>query len=88
MFLRFVTAELDDESHKELGVFHAAGKLRDSGSLSEAEETLLQEIRRLVQYQPGKTEEIHFCQASLLPQEAKRDLLVQGFSEGTPRQDA
>jgi hypothetical protein len=45
MFLRFVTTELDDESHKELGVFHAAGKLRDSGLLSQAEETLLQEIR-------------------------------------------
>jgi len=45
MLLRFVTAELDDESHEELGVFHAAGKLRDSGSLSRAEETLLQEIR-------------------------------------------
>jgi hypothetical protein len=45
MFLRFVTTELDDESHKELGVFHAAGKLRDGGSLSQAEETLLQEIR-------------------------------------------
>jgi hypothetical protein len=44
MFLRFVIAELDDESHKELGVFHAAGKLRDSSSLSQAEETMLQEI--------------------------------------------
>jgi hypothetical protein len=45
MFLRFVTAELDDESHQELGVFHAAGRLRDSGSLSRAEEELLQEVR-------------------------------------------
>ena len=45
MFLRFVTAELHDESHQELGIFHAAGKLRDSGSLSPSEETLLQEIR-------------------------------------------
>jgi hypothetical protein len=45
MFLRFVTTELDDESHEQLGVFHAAGKLRVSGSLSQAEEILLQEIR-------------------------------------------
>lgn len=45
MFLRFVTRELHDESHQELGVFHAAGKLRDSGYLSQAEEVLLQEIR-------------------------------------------
>ena len=45
MFLRFVTAELHDESHQEFGIFHAAGKLRDSGSLSQAEETLLQGVR-------------------------------------------
>jgi hypothetical protein len=45
MFVRFVTPDLHRESQQELGVFHAAGKLRDSGSLSEAEETLLQEIR-------------------------------------------
>jgi hypothetical protein len=45
MFLRFVTAELDDESHREIGIFHAPGRLRDSGSLSRAEEELLQEVR-------------------------------------------
>ena len=45
MFLRFVTAELDDESHQELGIFHAARKLRDGGSLSHVEESLPQEIR-------------------------------------------
>jgi hypothetical protein len=33
MFVRFVTTELDDESHQELGIFHAARKLRDNGSL-------------------------------------------------------
>jgi hypothetical protein len=45
MFLRFVTAEVHKESHQDLGVFHAAGKLRDSGSLSAVEEALLQQIR-------------------------------------------
>ena len=45
MFLRFVTTELDDESHQELGVFHAAGKLRDAGSLSQEEKAFLQEVR-------------------------------------------
>jgi hypothetical protein len=45
MFLRFVIADRDRESHQELGLFHAAGRLRDSDSLSEAEETLLQEVR-------------------------------------------
>ena len=45
MFLRFVTSDLDEESHQELGVFHAAGNLRDSGLLSEHDEEILQEIR-------------------------------------------
>ena len=45
MFLRFVTSYLDEESHQELGVFHAAGNLRDSGLLSEHDEEILQEIR-------------------------------------------
>jgi hypothetical protein len=45
MFLRFVTSDLDDESHQELGVFHAARDLRDSGLLSQHDEEILQEIR-------------------------------------------
>ncbi len=45
MFLRFVTSDLDEESHQELGVFHAAGHLRDSGLLSQHDEQTLQEIR-------------------------------------------
>jgi hypothetical protein len=40
-----VTTELHDESHKELGIFHAARNLHDRGSLSRAEELLLVEIR-------------------------------------------
>jgi hypothetical protein len=44
MFLRFVTTELHRESHKELGIFQAAYRLRDRGSLSQAEELLLKEI--------------------------------------------
>jgi hypothetical protein len=45
MFLRFVISGLDEESHQEPGVFHAAGNLRDSGLLSQHDEKLLQEIR-------------------------------------------
>jgi hypothetical protein len=44
MFLRFVTTELHGESHQELGVFQAAYRLRDKGSLSQEEELLLKEI--------------------------------------------
>ena len=45
MFLRFVVAELDDESHRELGVFHAARGLHDKQLLSDEEEEILGEIR-------------------------------------------
>jgi hypothetical protein len=45
MFIRFVIYDRHRESHQELGLFHAAGKLRDGGSLSETEADLLQEIR-------------------------------------------
>jgi hypothetical protein len=45
MFLRFVTAELHQESHEELGVFQAAFRLRDNDMLSPEEEAILQEIR-------------------------------------------
>jgi|GEM_PF-3081977 len=45
MFVRFVTIEIHRESHQELGIFHAAGKLRDRGLLSQAEESFLPEIR-------------------------------------------
>ena len=45
MFLRFVTTDVHQESHQALGIFHAAGRLRDRGSLSPDEEDLLREIR-------------------------------------------
>jgi len=45
LFLRFVTSDLDEESHQELGVFHAARSLRDSGLLFQHDEEILQQIR-------------------------------------------
>lgn len=38
MYLRFVVADIDEDSGKELGIFHAVGKLRADGSLSYHEE--------------------------------------------------
>lgn len=38
MFLRFVVPEIDNESHRELGVFQAIAKLRRRGVLSKHEE--------------------------------------------------
>ena len=45
MFLRFVTHEVHEESHEELGVFQAAFRLRNNGALSEQEEAAFEEIR-------------------------------------------
>jgi ribosomal protein L30/L7E len=38
MFLRFVVADTDEDSERELGVFHAMRNLRESGALSDHEE--------------------------------------------------
>jgi hypothetical protein len=38
MYLRFVVAEINEDSQRELGVFHAAGKLRDEGKLLDHEQ--------------------------------------------------
>jgi len=40
MYLRFVVGEIDEDSRKELGVFHAVGNLRERGGLSPHEEEL------------------------------------------------
>jgi hypothetical protein len=46
MFVRFVTAELDEDSHKRLGIFQAVYRLKENGVLTPQEETYLQEIHR------------------------------------------
>jgi len=38
MYLRFVIADIDEDSGRELGLFHAVGKLRRSGTLLRDEE--------------------------------------------------
>lgn len=38
MYLRFVVAEIDDDSERSLGVFHAVWNLRDAGKLHSYEE--------------------------------------------------
>jgi len=46
MFLRFVVPEIDKDSEKELGVFQAIHKLRQSGALSDYEVELDDQIDR------------------------------------------
>lgn len=45
MYLRFVVAQLDPDSQRELGVFHAAWSLRDEGRLYRHEFEQLEELR-------------------------------------------
>jgi hypothetical protein len=45
MYLRFAIAAIDEDSHRQLGIFHAAGNLRDSGKLYEHEANSLYELR-------------------------------------------
>jgi len=46
MYLRFVVADIDEDSGKELGIFHAIGKLRDEGKLYPFEEEQYDLIRQ------------------------------------------
>lgn len=46
MYLRFVVGEIDEDSQRELGVFHALGYLRDQGKLLQYEEEQEDLIRR------------------------------------------
>jgi len=45
MYLRFVVADIDEDSERELGVFHAMGNLRDAGELYPHEQELHDVIR-------------------------------------------
>jgi hypothetical protein len=38
MYLRFIVSDIDEDSKRELGVFHAVGDLRERGELSVHEE--------------------------------------------------
>lgn len=46
MYLRFVIADIDEDSGKELGAFHAVGNLRRAGRLDRHEEEQHDLIRR------------------------------------------
>jgi len=77
MFLRSVTGEWHDGSHREPGVFHAAGKLRDGGSLSPAEEVLVQEIRGWCN---GDLEKLKRFPSAKPPCEGKRQKAISWFN--------
>jgi hypothetical protein len=46
MYLRFVVADLDEDSGMELGIFHAVGNLREDGMLYSYEQEQHDQIRK------------------------------------------
>jgi hypothetical protein len=46
MYLRFVVADLDEDSGMELGIFHAVGNLREDGKLYSYEQEQHDQIRK------------------------------------------
>jgi hypothetical protein len=46
MYLRFVVSEIHPNSGKEIGIFHAVGRLRDDGKLAPHEEEQHDEITK------------------------------------------
>jgi len=44
MYIRFVVNEIDEDSQKRLGIFHAIRYLRDDGKLSSYEEAHMNEV--------------------------------------------
>lgn len=44
MYIRFVVNELDSDSHKRLGIFHAIRYLRDDGELTHQEEDKINKV--------------------------------------------
>jgi hypothetical protein len=46
MYPRFMVAEIDEDSERELGIFHAVRNLRDDGKLYSYEESHLDELRQ------------------------------------------
>jgi hypothetical protein len=45
MYIRFVIHDVDETSGKRQGLFHAMGKLRDSGALYRHEERMYESLR-------------------------------------------
>jgi hypothetical protein len=76
MFVRFVVHTKDEDSGRRLGVFHAAGDLRDSSELSAEENTRLAEIRAWFSQNLEKTDRL-----SLSAKPNKKAQAISWFKE-------
>jgi hypothetical protein len=78
MYLRFVVAEIDEDSQHELGVFHAVGNLRDAGKLFQYEEEQHDLIREWFNKNSRETNSVYRLKTSVLSQEEQGNFMVQG----------
>ena len=78
MYLRFVVAEIHGDSARELGVFHAAGYLRDEAKLDTHEEERLDSI---VQWFSEHLEKPTRFTASKPPYHSKKNKAISWFKD-------
>jgi hypothetical protein len=76
MYLRFVVADIDEDSGRELGVFHAIRRLRDEEKLHAHEEELHDSIVQWFDKHLENADSFYSFQAPLLSQEKCGDLMV------------
>ena len=78
MYIRFVVAEIDEDSQSELGVFHALGHLRDQGKLFGYEEEQHDVIRDWFNHHLEKPTRLT---ASKPPFSAKKNKAISWFKD-------
>ena len=78
MYLRFVVAEVDENSERGLGVFQAAFNLHDKGKLYPYEESHLDELRRW--FDTHLEEPTHFT-AAKPPRYRKKKRAISWFKD-------
>lgn len=79
MYLRFVVADIHQDSGRELGVFHAIGDLREAGKLSSDEEQLHDSV---VQWFDKNLRKPTRFTASKPPLYRKKNKAISWFKDG------
>ena len=77
-YVRFIVSSIDEDSHQELGVFHAVGNLRDNGELQLREE---EEHERIREWFNKNLEKPTRFTASKPPFHRKKNKAISWFKE-------
>ena len=84
-YLRFVVADIHDNSGKELGVFHAVLGLREAGKLAEHEEELHDLTRQWFNDNLQKPTRFTASKPPFYRKPNKSQIVVQEQRKGSPR---